>query len=339
MAMASREIALPEELPGSFEGSEGSEGSEGAGARDPGTSGADGQFPVDRAVLVDRAGHPATPGCRRPGQRRHRAAGRRPADRVSGEEGLLPAQPAVHADHGRGLGGSEADVPQAVAQLPWGHIRTLLDKTETGPERDWYAAGAVEHGWSRNVLMNIIMSQTKERTGSAASNFADLLPAPGPELVQQAAKDPYNSEFLGLSGEVAERDMEQRLTDRIVETLRGLGNPCTARLQKGEGTVPRLGDAGLFLSLGAFGAAPAVGGNAGALLGAGTEISLPEGHGLNGSCQLWSPSFPGFRQGKVATSSSEASTRSRSGAASPPGKTSSHSPSVAASFSERSHSG
>ena len=42
--------------------------------------------------------------------------------------------------------GSEANVPQAVAQLPWGHIRTLLDKTKTGPERDWYAAAAVEHG-------------------------------------------------------------------------------------------------------------------------------------------------------------------------------------------------
>ena len=30
-------------------------------------------------------------------------------------------------------------------------------------------------------------------------------------------------DFLGLSGEVAERDMEQALMDRIVETLRELG--------------------------------------------------------------------------------------------------------------------
>ncbi|WP_338423135.1 DUF1016 N-terminal domain-containing protein [Arthrobacter sulfonylureivorans] len=73
--------------------------------------------------------------------------------------------------------------------MPWGHIRPLLDKTKTSPERDWYAAAGVEHGWSRNVLMNMIMSQTMERTGSAPSNFADLLPAPGSELAQQAAKD------------------------------------------------------------------------------------------------------------------------------------------------------
>lgn len=41
------------------------------------------------------------------------------------------------------------------------------------------------------------------------------------ELIQ--GKDPYAFEFLGLSGEVAERDLEQALTDRIVDTLRELG--------------------------------------------------------------------------------------------------------------------
>jgi hypothetical protein len=35
--------------------------------------------------------------------------------------------------------------------------------------------------------------------------------------------DPYNFEFLGLSGEVAERDLESALTSRITETLRELG--------------------------------------------------------------------------------------------------------------------
>jgi predicted nuclease of restriction endonuclease-like (RecB) superfamily len=98
-----------------------------------------------------------------------------------------------------------------------------LDKLETTHARDWYAAAAVEHGWSRNVLSNMIMGQAMQRTGAAPSNFAELLPAPDSELAQQVAKDPYNFEFLGLSGEVAERDLEQQLTDRIVETLRELG--------------------------------------------------------------------------------------------------------------------
>ncbi|WP_074698593.1 PDDEXK nuclease domain-containing protein [Arthrobacter crystallopoietes] len=114
-------------------------------------------------------------------------------------------------------------VPQAVGLLPWGHIRLLLDRFKSTADRDRYAAAAVEYGWSRNVLMNHIMNRTLERSGGAPSNFTRALPAPESELVQQISKDPYNLEFLGLTKEAAERDLEQALTDRIVETLRELG--------------------------------------------------------------------------------------------------------------------
>lgn len=119
--------------------------------------------------------------------------------------------------------GPEANVPQVVAQLPWGHIRTILDKAQTPEERDWYAAAAVEYGWSRNVLLNMMMNRSMQRAGTAPSNFTQLLAAADSELAQQVAKDPYAFEFLGLSGDVAERDLEQALMDRIVETLREMG--------------------------------------------------------------------------------------------------------------------
>ena len=117
----------------------------------------------------------------------------------------------------------DANVPQPVGHLPWGHIRTILDKRLEPEARDWYAAAAVEYGWSRNVLMNMIMNKSLERTGAAPSNFVQHLVAPDSELAQQIAKDPYNFEFLGLSGEVAERELENALTSRITETLRELG--------------------------------------------------------------------------------------------------------------------
>ncbi|GLU61683.1 hypothetical protein Pure05_41940 [Paenarthrobacter ureafaciens] len=99
----------------------------------------------------------------------------------------------------------------------------LLDKKLEPQLTDAYAAAAVEYGWSRNVLLNMIMNKTLERTGFAPSNFAQQLAAQSSELAQQVAKDPYNFEFLGLSGEVAERDLENALTSRITETLRELG--------------------------------------------------------------------------------------------------------------------
>ena len=55
-------------------------------------------------------------------------------------------------------------VPQPVGHLPWGHIRTILDKKLDHEARNWYAAAAVEQGWSRNVLMNMIMNKTLEHS-------------------------------------------------------------------------------------------------------------------------------------------------------------------------------
>ena len=60
----------------------------------------------------------------------------------------------------------DPNVPQAVGHLPRGHIRTIIDKRLEPEARDSYAAAAA-HGWSRNVLMNMIMNKTLERTGTA----------------------------------------------------------------------------------------------------------------------------------------------------------------------------
>ena len=114
-------------------------------------------------------------------------------------------------------------VQQAVGQLPWGHITVLLDKLEDIDTRAWYAAAAAKNGWSRNVLLNQIKNRTLERTGAAPSNFsAELAPADS-DLARQIAKDPYVFDFLELTEDAAERDLEQALMDRIIDTLRELG--------------------------------------------------------------------------------------------------------------------
>ena len=71
--------------------------------------------------------------------------------------------------------------------------------------------------------MNMMMNRSMERTGAATSNFTPQLAAADSELAHQMAKDPYNFEFLGLSGEVAERELENALTSRITVTLQELG--------------------------------------------------------------------------------------------------------------------
>ena len=117
----------------------------------------------------------------------------------------------------------EAIVQQPVGQLPWGHVTVLLDKLSEQQQRDWYAAGAVEHGWSRNVLIHQIATGLHRRLGAAPSNFAARLPAPDSELAQQLTRDPYVLDFLDLSDPVSERDLETALLSHVQQFLLELG--------------------------------------------------------------------------------------------------------------------
>lgn len=118
---------------------------------------------------------------------------------------------------------AEAVVQQAVGQLPWGHITVLLDRLDDHELRDWYAGQAAAHGWSRNVLEHQIRSEAHTRLQAAPTNFAEVLPPGDSDLAQQMTKDPYVLDFLALDGEAKERHLEQALVDRIIDTLRELG--------------------------------------------------------------------------------------------------------------------
>jgi predicted nuclease of restriction endonuclease-like (RecB) superfamily len=114
-------------------------------------------------------------------------------------------------------------VQQAAAQLPWFHLCTLLDKLSTREEREWYAAKAVEHGWSRNVLVMQIETRVRERQGNAVTNFPERLPSPQSDLARDSLKDPYIFDFLGLGEDAQERDLEHALTRHITRFLLELG--------------------------------------------------------------------------------------------------------------------
>jgi predicted nuclease of restriction endonuclease-like (RecB) superfamily len=98
----------------------------------------------------------------------------------------------------------DAIVQAPLAQLPWYHNIALLEKLPIAEERLWYARQAIEHGWSRNVLVHQIESGLIRRQGLALNNFHQTLPAPQSELAQQLLKDPYNFDFLSLGPEILE---------------------------------------------------------------------------------------------------------------------------------------
>ena len=114
-------------------------------------------------------------------------------------------------------------VQEVLAQLPWYHQLALLDKLPDAESRRWYAAKAIEHNWSRNVLVMQIESGLLERQGRAVTNFEARLPKAQSDLARESLKDPYRFDFLNLGEEAQERAVESALVRHVTEFLLELG--------------------------------------------------------------------------------------------------------------------
>ncbi len=114
-------------------------------------------------------------------------------------------------------------LPQAVADIPWGHNIALLEQLETPAARLWYAGQVRANGWSRATLQEQMAKRAHLRHGKAANNFAHMLPAPQSELALQALKDPYTFDFLTIGQPAHERATERDLIAHVREFLLELG--------------------------------------------------------------------------------------------------------------------
>jgi predicted nuclease of restriction endonuclease-like (RecB) superfamily len=114
-------------------------------------------------------------------------------------------------------------VQEVLAQLPWYHQLALLDKLDADEERRWYVAKALEHNWSRNILVMQIEVNACGRAGKAITNFQERLPKPHSDLARESLKDPYRFDFLGLTEEAEEREIETALVQHITRFLIELG--------------------------------------------------------------------------------------------------------------------
>ena len=116
-------------------------------------------------------------------------------------------------------------LPQFVAEIPWGHHRTILDKVADPAARLYYLRATARFGWSRNILLNQIKAGAYERavTEKKTHNFPLALPEHLAEQADEMLKSSYNLEFLGLRRAVKERDLEERLISRLQAFLLELG--------------------------------------------------------------------------------------------------------------------
>jgi predicted nuclease of restriction endonuclease-like (RecB) superfamily len=116
-------------------------------------------------------------------------------------------------------------LPQLVAEVPWGHHRFLLDKVVDPAARLYYLRATARFGWSRNVLLHQIKAQAYERAvlEKKTHNFPLALPEYLAGQADEMMKSSYNLEFLGITREIRERELEDRLIAHLQRFLLELG--------------------------------------------------------------------------------------------------------------------
>ena len=112
---------------------------------------------------------------------------------------------------------------QPVAQLPWGHVLQIMQRSKTPAVRDFYIRETLAHGWSRNILEIQIQNQLHLRAGQAQNNFALTMPPADSDLAAQLFKDPYLFDFLGTADPRREAEVERALVDHIQKFLLEMG--------------------------------------------------------------------------------------------------------------------
>jgi len=124
---------------------------------------------------------------------------------------------------------SISNLRQLVAEIPWGHNLVILNKVQDATERKYYIETTIKNGWSRNVLLNQIKAKAYERHMKIKKthNFEKTLPAHLAEQANETLKDGYMLDFLGITEPVLERELENRMIEKIRDVIMEFGHGFT----------------------------------------------------------------------------------------------------------------
>lgn len=89
----------------------------------------------------------------------------------------------------------------------------------------YYLRAVAQLGWSRSILLNQIKARAYERAvkEKKTHNFDLALPEHFAEQASEMIKSRYNLEFLGIGHAMKERELEDRLIERLQQFILELG--------------------------------------------------------------------------------------------------------------------
>jgi predicted nuclease of restriction endonuclease-like (RecB) superfamily len=118
-------------------------------------------------------------------------------------------------------------LPQLVAEIGWSHNIIIMEKCKDITEREFYIKMTKKFGWSKNVLTHQIENQSYQKYLLNQTNFEKTLPEKYKRQAILAVKDEYTLDFLELSDEHSERELEAAIVNNIRKMLIELGGYFT----------------------------------------------------------------------------------------------------------------
>jgi predicted nuclease of restriction endonuclease-like (RecB) superfamily len=118
---------------------------------------------------------------------------------------------------------NEKGFPQILGTIPWRHQVEIIYRCKSIDEAIFYIEKTVEDGWSRSVLLNFMQADLYSAQGKSVNNFSATLPEPQSDLANEMLKDPYKFDFIALTKDYKEKELEDALTTNITKFLLELG--------------------------------------------------------------------------------------------------------------------
>ena len=99
----------------------------------------------------------------------------------------------------------------SVREISWGQNILIFEKCKDAKEQEYYIKNTIEYGWNRNVLLHHIKTNLfkRDKIDTQINNFTTTLPSELSELAIDIVKSEYNLEFLNISNDVHEREVEE----------------------------------------------------------------------------------------------------------------------------------
>ncbi|WP_121966783.1 YhcG family protein [Myroides sp. N17-2] len=115
----------------------------------------------------------------------------------------------------------------SVGEISWTKHLVIMTKCKNEQERQFYILSTKRYGWSKNLLINKIESKNYEKYLTGQANFDKTLPDNIKNQAILAIKDDYVFNFLNLTDEHSEADLEQALIKDIRSFLIEFGADYT----------------------------------------------------------------------------------------------------------------